>query len=186
MNKKQRWMALLAAAVLCFGGLTGCGVGNITTSSSQGQTSGSASSGTSSGTSSGSSSETQPLVEEKDVEDTLEGLGKYMASQFTLGEPVEMRGDMIGAQEKGYKYSSGSLRVELYAYDLEAMTEEGTAVVESVKKNGSFTIFGQTVENAYLSDSGKYLMIYVESGTSEEATQKKEKAIEAFQSFKAE
>lgn len=182
MKRKKQWLPLLAAAILCFSGLTGCGVGNVSTTSSQGT-----SSGTSSGTASGSSSQTEePTVEEKDVEDTLDGLCEYMASQFGLGEAVEMRGDMIGAKEKGYRYSKDLLRVELYEFDLDALTEEGKAVLESVKADGSFTIFGEKIENAYVSESGKYLMIYVDTGTSEEAVSRKEKAIAAFQAFKAE
>ncbi len=102
-ENRGRLLAALLAAVLFTMGLTACGQGDVSTSSttsSQGQTE--------SGTSSASSAVER--IEEKDVEDTLEGLTKYMANNYSLGEAFETRGDMIGAQKKGYRYSTQTVQ----------------------------------------------------------------------------
>ena len=176
-KNRGRLLAALLAAVLFTVGLTACGQGDVSTSStasSQGQTE--------SGTSSASSAVER--IEEKDVEDTLEGLTKYMANNYSLGEASETRGDMIGAQKKGYRYITQTVQVEFYAFDLDTLNDEAKKVIESVKKDGTFQIMDQTVENAYLSDSGKYLMIYTDRVGSEDTQATAKKALEDFKAFK--
>ena len=55
-----------------------------------------------------------------------------------------------------------------------------------MEENGTFEIVGQTVQNVYLSDNGKYLMIYNNTATDEESLAKTQSAIETFKTFKAE
>jgi hypothetical protein len=72
--------------------------------------------------------------------------------------------------------------VELYQFD----TKKTNDTVEAVKKDGKFTIYEKEVE-AYVSDNGKYLMIYsdtaVTDDTTTEAYKTKQSAIKAFKEF---
>ena len=68
------------------------------------------------------------------------------------------------------------------------MNDTAKAVLESVKANGSFDLIGQTVTGAYISNSGKYLMIYVDTSLNDGAAENielRDKAVKAFQEFKA-
>jgi len=98
-----------------------------------------------------------------------------------------MEAQFIGAA-RGEKFSNTvanneSVTVELYEYDLSNLGEEANTVIASVKESGKFTLLEKEVE-AYLSDSGKYLMIYTDTKNEEENLAQKEKAIELFQAFK--
>lgn len=177
---RSRLAAAFLAAALCMVGLTACGQGDVSTSST-------ASSASSQGqTESGQGSESSAVerIEEKDVEDTLEGLTKYMANNYALGEPSETRGDMIGAQKKGYRYATQTVLAEFYEFDLNNLNEDAQRVIDSVKKNGTFVIMDLTVENVYLSDSGKYMMIYTDRVGSEDSAANAKKAVEEFKAFK--
>ena len=88
-----------------------------------------------------------------------------------------------------YRFSyegSNNVTVELYEYDLDNLNDEAQAVLDSVKANGTFTVIGQEVTDAYLSDSGKYLMIYKDTQTNEQNELHKQEIVEQFQGFKAE
>ena len=104
---------------------------------------------------------------------------------YIAGTPSEMDGELIGAKELGHRYVSGSITAEFYEYDLDNLNETANTVRDSVQKDGAFQIIGQTVPNVYLSDSGKYLMIYNNTATDEASAAKTQEAIEAFKTFKA-
>ncbi len=74
--------------------------------------------------------------------------------------------------------------MEFYAFDLDTLNDEAKKVIESVKKDGTFQIMDQTVENVYLSDSGKYMMIYTDRVGSEDTQATAKKALEDFKAFK--
>ena len=169
---KKRWIAAAAAALVCISSLCGCGEGVVDlTGSSQ----------------SASSEETSSAVTETDVQDSLLGLEEFMIAQgYVSGTPSEMNGALIGANELGHRYVSGTITAEFYEYDLENLNETAETVRASVEANGTFEIVGQTVSNVYLSDSGKYLMIYTNANTDETNTALTQAAIAAFKSFKAE
>ena len=170
---KKRWIAAAAAALVCVSSLCGCGEGvvDLTGSSSQ----------------SAVSEETSSAVTETDVQDSLLGLEEFMIAQgYVSGTPSEMNGALIGANELGHRYVSGTITAEFYEYDLENLNETAETVRASVEANGTFEIVGQTVSNVYLSDSGKYLMIYTNANTDETNTALTQAAIAAFKSFKAE
>jgi hypothetical protein len=60
-------------------------------------------------------------------------------------------------------------------------------VIESVKKDGTFIMYSETIP-AYLSDNGKYLMVYSNPATSDknsDAYKTMQSAVKAFKSFKA-
>ena len=180
MNK--RIAAVLLSAVICMGSLTACGMGGEVSSAV-------------SGTESGSASSALTPKAESEVADSLDGLAEFMLTNgYVSGEKAEMKGDFIGAKETGYKYlfsaagGTSNVRVELYEYDPENLNDTAKAVLESVKANGSFDLIGQTVTGAYISNSGKYLMLYVDTSLNDGAAENielRDKAVKAFQEFKA-
>lgn len=91
--------------------------------------------------------------------------------------------EYIGAV-KGEKYTNNGVIIELYEF------EEGKQndTVDSVKKNGTFTLFDKEV-TAYLTSSDKYMMIYsdknVKDGDTEsDAYKTMQTAVKAFEAFK--
>ena len=169
---KKNWLAaLLAAAVLCAAMLSGCGEGYVDLTASS-QT---------------ASEESSSALTETEVQDSLLGLVVFMIAQgYVSGTPSEMDGSMIGAKDLGHRYVSGAVTAEFYEYDLSNLNDTANTVRASVEENGTFEIVGQTVQNVYLSDNGKYLMIYNNAATDEESLAKTQSAIEAFKTFKAE
>ena len=73
----------------------------------------------------------------------------------------------------------------MYEFDLDNLSDEAQAVLNSVQQNGSFTVIGQEVTDAYLSESGKYMMIYRDTQTNEKNELHKKEIVELFQGFKA-
>ena len=167
---KKRWVAALAAAMLCMTMMSACGEGFVDMNASS-QT---------------SSEAVSSALTEDEVEDTLGGLEQFMLDRgYIAGTPSEMDGELIGAKELGHRYVSGSITAEFYEYDLDNLNETANTVRDSVQKDGAFQIIGQTVPNVYLSGSGKYLMIYNNTATDEASAAKTQEAIEAFKTFKA-
>ena len=106
-------------------------------------------------------------VNPSDYENNVDGLCKYLkALDYLQGEPVKMAADLIGA-EKGYRYvftyEKGNINAELYEYNTNNLNDKAKATIESVKKNGYFQIQGFDKVEAYMSDNGKYLIIYSDS-----------------------
>lgn len=70
---------------------------------------------------------------------------------------------LIGASD-GYRmdkvHVNGSeFSIEIYEFK-DTTNENAKAIIDSVKKNGSFTLFGRKVPYAYMSKNDKYLLIY--------------------------
>ena len=141
-------------------------------------------------------SETETKAKEKTVSDTdykdnYEGLRDYMKAYGFIKTDnkdniTEMKAELIGA-EKGYKYTDGDTRVELYSFNLSKENATRDKVISSVKEKGTFTLYSTEV-TAYLSDNGKYLMVYSNAAADDknsDAYKTKEKAIKAFKAFKA-
>lgn len=130
-------------------------------------------------------------VSDSKYSDTYEGLRDYMKAWGYIktddqNNIVKMQADKIGA-EKGYKYTDGDTRVELYSFNFKKDNSTRDKVIESVKNNGTFTLYGETIP-AYLSDNGKYLMVYSNPAANDknsDAYKTKQNAIKAFKSFKA-
>ena len=90
--------------------------------------------------------------------------------------------EYIGA-EKGVKYPNQNITIELYSFK----NPEKNDYVQSVKKDGKFTLFGIDIE-AYLTVDGKYMMIYkdtnLKDGDAESDNYKAKKlAVEKFEAF---
>ena len=179
----KKVLALAAAAALLLS-ISACGVDVGTVSGSDGTTSDAI-------LSSVPGEESQTGEESQAPAKDLTGLCSFLAQTGGVGgDPVDMAADFIGAVAGvQYRFSyegSNNVTVELYEYDLDNLNGEAQAVLDSVKANGTFTVIGQEVTDAYLSDSGKYLMIYKDTQTNEQNELHKQEIVEQFQGFKAE
>ncbi|WP_440448198.1 hypothetical protein [Ruminococcus sp.] len=111
-----------------------------------------------------SASEQTSKEAEKVYKDSFDGLCSYMQDKGYYTDKAvktEMDASFIGAKQ-GIKYSiSNNLAIELYEYDTTKLNDTAKEIVKEVKESNSFTIIeGYPVNAAYLSDNGKYLMIY--------------------------
>lgn len=130
-------------------------------------------------------------VSSDDYEDNFEGLRDYMKDCGYIktddkNNITKMQADLIGAK-KGYKYTDGDTRVELYSFDLKEKNDTRDKVIESVKKDGTFELYNEKIP-AYLSDNGKYLMVYSNPAANDknsDAYKTMQKAIKDFKAFKA-
>lgn len=140
-----------------------------------------------------------------DFKDNLEGLTNYFAELGYLtmkdGKIDEstvtvMDASLIGAKE-GKKYATSyggkAITIELYEYDvrnLNNLNDTAKAVIESVKNSGEFTILDLPPVKAYLSNNGRYIMIYTDSSIDDANPDKesdnykhREEVIKNFKSF---
>lgn len=147
----------------------------------------------SSSTQSTTASETKAKAKKVNADkykDNFEGLRDYMKACGYIktndeNNITKMQSKLIGA-EKGYKYTDGDTRVELYSFNTEKANSTRDKVIESVKKDGTFTLYSETIP-AYLSDNGKYLMVYSNTAANDknsDAYKTMQKAIKDFKAFK--
>lgn len=118
-------------------------------------------------TSASQSSENTEESKAVDYKDNFDGLCSYMQDKGYYTKDTtktEMDSSFIGAKQ-GVKYSvSTNLAIELYEYDTKNLNDTAKKIVNEVKERNSFTIIeGYPVNAAYLSDNGRYLMIYNDS-----------------------
>ena len=125
---------------------------------------------------------------QSEVPDTLDGLCRYMEGNGLIGgTPHDMLADLIGAKEgRMYQFSfnDSPVQVELYEFDTENLNETAQKILQEVRENGKFTMTGIESSNAYLSDSGKYLMVYHDTNTDEEHTNQSIRAQQMFKEFR--
>lgn len=144
-------------------------------------------------------------TENKNYSDNLEGLSNYFADKGYIttkdGKIDEstvtvMDASLIGAKE-GKKYATGyggkAITIELYEYDvtnLNKINDTAKTVIESVKNTGEFTILDLPSVKAYLSNNGRYIMIYTDSSIDDANPDKesdnykhREEVIKNFKSF---
>ena len=118
-------------------------------------------------------------VSVKDYKDDLNGLIGYFKALNYLPvqtEPTKMMSEVIGAKE-GYRYiytvNGSQTVIELYEYDPSSQDANAQRVINEIKKNGSFHLFDKegvdkdVTYPAVLSDSGKFMMIYIDNSTDE-------------------
>lgn len=111
-------------------------------------------------------------TEMKDYKDTYEDLCKYLSAKGYINALeenknksfTEAKSDLIGAA-KGCKFlctmnGANNITIELYDFSKPASPDE---VYNKVKKDGAFSILGLDEVKAYLSDNGKYMMIYTDA-----------------------
>ena len=135
-------------------------------------------------------------IKASDYTNNLEGLEKYLVALDYIpkkSEPTEMLSNVIGAKS-GHRYNfivdNATVIVELYEYDTDNIGEEGKRVIDEVKKNGEFYVFGEDTKldgnEAYpadLSDNGKYLLIYTDTSTDISNVQRKADFTEKVKAF---
>ena len=154
----------------------------------------------SSKTSSSTSSKTSSKAKEtKTYSDSFESLETYMEDQGFLTDDIIKKAndtklpkvdgvdykygyEYIGA-ETGKKYTNNGVVIELYAFKEGKKNE----FIDSVKNNGTFTLFDAEVK-AYLTSDDKYMMVYsdknVKDGDTEsEAYKTMQTAVKAFEAF---
>ncbi len=137
-----------------------------------------------------SEGETKPteleVMDPAKYESSLAGLEKYLKDSYIIaGDPLEMTAIAIGAV-KGDKfvvtYQKEQAQIELYEFDLNNLSDMAQTTLDSVKTNGKFTMLDQEI-NAYISDSGKYIMIYSVNEANDAIKKQKERAVEVFKKF---
>ena len=139
-------------------------------------------------------------LDAKDYKDNLEGLCNYFAAYGYINpkdenKSSEMDASLIGAKE-GKKFTAiridnkdvSNITIELYEYDMQNQNATADEVVKSVKEDGTFSILELPEVKAYMSDNGKYLMIYSDKGLDESKTdsdnyKRREEVLEKFKSF---
>ena len=120
-----------------------------------------------------------------DYEDNFEGLSNYLAS-FGYINPVSdnenvtfvsMDYELVGA-DKGRKYTEQTKKkatIEIYEFNLKSTNATADEVLKSVKDGGKFAIYDlPEVNNVYLSNNGKYMMIYTDKSINEDNTESDE------------
>ena len=181
--------ALLMASVIAISA-AGCGYNDALEQASKAnqQT-------TSASQSSDSTSDEISKVTDANYKDTFDGLCSYMQDKGYYTDKAvktEMDASFIGAKQ-GVKYSiSNNLAIELYEYDTTKLNDTAKEIVKEVKDSNSFTIIeGYPVNAAYLSNNGKYLMIYNDTKIDKNNPKKdsneykaRENAVEDFLAFK--
>lgn len=180
--KKVILLALAAVMLFSFSGCSGA----YDTTPSSASSSGSTSSSSSASTSPNSSASSQ--IDEGSVDNTLQGLEKYLTGKGAIqGTSTQMDASYIGAKSGDkYKYSyegKDNVTVELYEYDTSSLNDTANKVINSVKKDGKFTILEHDVK-ATISDNGKYLMIYTDTANGEKNTAHQTDAEKIFKAFK--
>lgn len=146
-------------------------------------------------------SSTAKEIKADDYDNNLKGLEKYFVDMGYIpekSEPTEMMYGVIGAID-GDRYNfivnSTAIYLELYEYNPDDLKDEksdnykeGNRVINEVKKDGKFYVFdnngGDNVAyEAFLSDNGKYLMIYTDNSTDAGNVQRKNDVIKALKEF---
>ena len=135
-----------------------------------------------------------------DYSNDLDGLSKYFSAYGYINykdtsKATEMDASLIGAKT-GKKFTAvkiddkdvKNITIELYEFNTEEKKSTADEVIASVKSNGTFSILNLPEVKAYLSDNGKFLMIYTDKGLDESKTDSenykwREEVLEKFKSF---
>ena len=133
----------------------------------------------------------QVTVGDGQYADDLDGLCAFLEASGAVvrGETeaafTEMSYKEIGAIG-GYRYrftcGGGTVQAEFYEFDLENLDAKGQECLDSVRETGRFTVLGNEVQGT-LHPSGKYLMIYNDSGSGEENEAQRKWVEDRFLSF---
>ncbi|MEG1426983.1 MAG: hypothetical protein RSC76_04775 [Oscillospiraceae bacterium] len=119
-------------------------------------------------------------------ENNLEGLTAYLTDcQLISGEGTAMSFDFIGAiagKKYIYKYAGSSISCEFYEYDAGNLNDTAKSILGQITEKGKFKSLDKEV-NAVLSDSGKFMMVYINAGTDEVQKKFSEKMNGNFKAF---
>lgn len=133
-----------------------------------------------------------------DYNNDFEGLCNYLSAHGYIN-PLKDNKDitytdmdyaLIGAINGGkfIEQTKKSANIEIYEFDTTKANATADEVIGSVKSNGTFSILELPKVNAYLSDNGKFMMIYNdktvdESKTDSESYKLREEILEKFKKF---
>lgn len=188
-------MKRILTAILCAGVIAvsaaGCGYNDALYNNNNNNSS-------SSSQTSEESSNTEEKVSDAKYDNNLDGLIDYFDAKEYIenkeGSFVKMDASAIGAKEGkkfAIKYESSNLIIELYEYDTKSLNDTAKKTIKSVEDNGTFSVYGLPDVTAYLSDNGKYLMVYTDSSIDKENPDKtksnykhREEVIKDFKAFK--
>ena len=81
-----------------------------------------------------------------------------------------------------------NITIELYEFNTGENKSTADEIIASVKSNGTFSILNLPEVKAYLSDNGKFMMIYTDKGLDEKKTDSdnykwREEVLEKFKAF---
>ncbi len=142
-------------------------------------------------------SATEEVIKDTDYKNDLGGLTDYFIAKGYIQKDektvTEMDASAIGAK-KGKKfavvYEGQNVTIELYEYDVENLNDTAKSIISSVEKDGTFSIFDLPAVPAYLSDNGKFLMVYNDKSISKDNPDKttlnyehREEVIKDFKAF---
>jgi hypothetical protein len=133
-----------------------------------------------------------------DYTDDLDGLATYFSAYGYINPlqtdaNVTMDASLIGAKagKKYTEYKVKNVTIELYEFDTAKPTATADEIISEVKNKGKFSILELPEVNAYLSDSGKFMMIYNDTSINDEKPDEnsenfkhREEVLERFKSFK--
>lgn len=139
-------------------------------------------------------------LEAADYNNDFEGLCNYFAAHGYINpkdstKATEMDASLIGA-EIGKKFTAvkindkdvKNITIELYEFNTEKKKSTADEVIASVKSKGAFSILELPEVKAFLSDNGKFMMIYTDKGLDESKTDSdnykwREEVLEKFKAF---
>lgn len=113
-----------------------------------------------------------------DYENTFAGLCNYLWAYGYINPHednadityITMDYDLIGAV-KGRKYTEQTKKkasIEIYEFDTAKSNATADEVINSIKKDGTFTILDLPPVKATLSNNGKYMMVYQDTTIKED------------------
>ena len=139
-------------------------------------------------------------LDANDYKNNFEGLCNYFAAYGYINpkdetKNTEMDASLIGAKI-GKKFTAvriddvdvKNIFIELYEYKTDELNATADEVIASVERDGTFSILDLPDVKAYMSDNGKFLMIYNDKGLDESKTDSdnykwREQVIEKFKAF---
>lgn len=145
-----------------------------------------------------SQEETKPKeIKSTDYKNNLEGLSDYFVKKEYINNDkknvTEMDAASIGAQQGkkfSVSYNGKNTSIELYEYDTAKLNDTANKILNEVKSNGTFSVFNLPAVPAYISDNGKFLMVYTDASISKDNPDKtadnykhREEVIEDFKAF---
>lgn len=84
---------------------------------------------------------------------------EYIPNDNCTKTSADLIGAKLGYRMDGVSVNGSKFSVEIYEFE-DTNSELAKSTINSVKENGSFSLFGRTVSYAYMSDNNKYLLIY--------------------------
>lgn len=142
MNKLLKRVVALAVATVAVFSFSGCGMKPATVPE-----------------------ENKAVISKFESKTGIDGICKTLFDkEYVEDSCVITNAELIGAT-KGYRLTAkavngSNFNIEIYQYDTANMNDTGKAVVESIKKNSSFDLFGKSVPYCYMSATDQYMFIY--------------------------